>query len=196
MRREGRQHGMVVHREIYSGFNKPKRLLNELKSVPTTKFMTRVSSKPTNHSRYTGRWSYGCLCPRCGDRNATLPINKSRGKAKGTHKLRHYNDVAVNHLLVSQRLIGSANLAHWVRFNHGSANWLLSQLTDHDYGDVDIDCHDEFDEDYDVYLDDHEVENGLIGDQKQEEEVDLGFYLVEFVRESDGEGDWCFIGDF
>ncbi|KAJ1701803.1 hypothetical protein LUZ63_001582 [Rhynchospora breviuscula] len=192
---------MVLYRELYSGINKPKtRIVNKLQTVPTTKFMTRVSSKPTNHSRYTSKWTYGCGCPLCS--NCSWPTNKSRSKAKGTHKLRHRADVAVNHLLVSQRLVGSSNRAHWVRFDCGSANWLLSQLTYDDYGDLDIDCHDEHDDDYesyDKYWHDNEVGethgNGLTI-EKQEAEVDMGFCFVEFIRVLDDEDAWCLIGDF
>lgn len=43
--------------------------------------------------------------------------------------------MALNHLLVSQRLVGSASYrTRCVRFDHGSANWLLSQLTGDDGG--------------------------------------------------------------
>lgn len=91
MKREGRQHGMVRCFEILRPpFNPKSRIINQFSSPPTAGFYTKVSSKPTNHSKFTGK----CGKPRCF-RCHTHPVCNSKDKAKGTQKLKSY-DVSMN----------------------------------------------------------------------------------------------------
>ncbi|KAJ3679833.1 hypothetical protein LUZ60_016111 [Juncus effusus] len=168
MRRKGRQHGMVIYREIHPNSSKPKsKITNEFKTRPTTKFMTRVSSKPTNHSRYTTRPWYMCNCRLCS-------------KAKGADK--HKDDVSVNHLLISYS---------WVRFDSMSASSILNQLEYDTYGEYNL-----YDENSDGDYERAE-ENCLVRSSfKEEDEEEMGFDYVEFVKELDGEDDnWCLVGE-
>ncbi|KAI3969138.1 hypothetical protein MKW92_052885 [Papaver armeniacum] len=66
MKREGRQHGMarsyMVLPEPLNPTPKSK-IVNALESRPTAGAYTKVSSKPTNHSKFTGK----CGVARCAD---------------------------------------------------------------------------------------------------------------------------------
>jgi hypothetical protein len=141
---------MVIFHERYSESSRGKyRILNKLETVPTTKFMTKVSSKPTNHSRYTSR----CHRPRCYGCNDwschNYPINKARIKAKGKHKNHCQRDIAANHLLVSHRLVGPGHGKQWIRFDSGSAESILDQLNGTDY-ECFMDCYVGYIDDYDT----------------------------------------------
>ncbi|XP_039126204.1 uncharacterized protein LOC120262193 [Dioscorea cayenensis subsp. rotundata] len=86
MRREGRQHGMVItHIVISPPFNSnPKsRILNKLEAPVIAGVYAKVSSKPTNHSKFTGR----CSKTMCSARHLR-PACKSKAKAKGHRKFR------------------------------------------------------------------------------------------------------------
>ncbi|ONK57586.1 uncharacterized protein A4U43_C09F2010 [Asparagus officinalis] len=78
MRREGKQHGLVrTHVILPWAVNSPRsnsRVVNKLEGPPTAGAFTRVSSKPTNHSKFTG--SNGC------SRDKPKPKNKSNGPKK------------------------------------------------------------------------------------------------------------------
>lgn len=66
----------------------------------------RVSGKPTNHSRLTGKCKVvGCL--KCHD---SLPLNKSRGKGKGRIK-RLVSDIPSTHLLSDWRVCKPSSLS-------------------------------------------------------------------------------------
>ncbi|KAA8548180.1 hypothetical protein F0562_004559 [Nyssa sinensis] len=58
------------------------RYINRFDSPPTGGLFTKVSPKPTNHSKYTGK----CNRPRCAGCHMH-PARKSKDKAKGTQKL-------------------------------------------------------------------------------------------------------------
>lgn len=97
MKREGRQHGMVrTYRIIPSPWNpRPEtRFINELDFPPTAGLFTKVSSKPTNHSKFTGK----CGKPRCSGCRLH-PVQKAKDKAKGSHKLKS------NRLLIDRPLV-------------------------------------------------------------------------------------------
>ncbi|XP_015971414.1 uncharacterized protein LOC107494889 [Arachis duranensis] len=84
MKREGRQHGMVrTYIILPSPLNpRPKtRPVTQLDSPPTAGLFTKVSSKPTNHSKFTGK----CGTPRCTGCHLH-PACKSKDKTKGTQK--------------------------------------------------------------------------------------------------------------
>ncbi|KAM3355132.1 hypothetical protein ACQJBY_025739 [Aegilops geniculata] len=107
MKREGFQHGVVrVNRNkllrVAGGTNGDAAAAAlELAGVA----YARAPSKPTNASRDTGR----CRRPRCAGCHVH-PAAKARDKAKGAHKLRA-SDVALNHRLVSWRLVDGAGPA-------------------------------------------------------------------------------------
>ncbi|KAF3334244.1 hypothetical protein FCM35_KLT20848 [Carex littledalei] len=199
MRREGRQHGMVLCFEIYPGFSNPSsRRVNEFKTVPTTNFMTKVSSKPTNHSRFTSK----CGSPRCGGCH-DRPVSKARTKVKKAHKHRRH-DVAMNQLLVSHRLVGPGCGARWVRLDGQSARGLLNQLTSslYDYDEFDNERY-EMSHGYSDALSmfDEEERAGAarfsVLEREEEVEHDTGFCFVDFVRElaEDDVDGWCLVGE-
>ncbi|XP_047310037.1 uncharacterized protein LOC124913669 [Impatiens glandulifera] len=85
MKREGRQHGMVRTYQVrppefYRG---PQPRYNRSDSPSTAGLFTKVSPKPTNHSKYTSK----CRKPICNCCH-NLPVCKSKTKSKGTQKLR------------------------------------------------------------------------------------------------------------
>ncbi|XP_057481499.1 uncharacterized protein LOC130768452 [Actinidia eriantha] len=104
MKREGRQHGLVRSYPILPSPLNPRpesRFVTRFDSPPTAGLFTRVSSKPTNHSKYTGR------CGRVGCVDCRLhTASKSKAKAKGTQKLLSC-DVVSNHRLVTWRVVDS-----------------------------------------------------------------------------------------
>ncbi|KAI3902572.1 hypothetical protein MKW92_015513 [Papaver armeniacum] len=86
MKREGRQHGMVRSFLVLPSPLNPtpkSKIVNALDSRPTAGAFTKVSRKPTNHSKFTGK----CGVARCTDCHIN-PGNKSKDKAKGTQKLK------------------------------------------------------------------------------------------------------------
>ncbi|KAA0037631.1 putative Calcium-binding site [Cucumis melo var. makuwa] len=88
MKREGRQHGMVrTYRIIPSPWNpRPEtRFVNELDFPPTAGLFTKVSSKPTNHSKFTGK----CSKPRCSGCRLH-PVQKAKDKTKGSRKFKFH----------------------------------------------------------------------------------------------------------
>ncbi|KAI9121607.1 hypothetical protein K1719_008640 [Acacia pycnantha] len=99
MKREGRQHGMVRSCPILPPHLNPRpktRFVNRLESPPTAGLFSKVPSKPTNHSKFTGK----CALPRCNACHVT-PSSKSRHKAKGALKLK------------SSDVVGNARLSSW-----------------------------------------------------------------------------------
>ncbi|XP_058186340.1 uncharacterized protein LOC131303478 [Rhododendron vialii] len=133
MRREGRQHGMVRNYPILGPPFNPRpesRYLNRFDSPPTAGLFTKVSSKPTNHSKFTGI----CGRPKCTGCHAH-PVSKSRPKAKGTQKLRSC-DVVSNHRLVSWRVVDSNP---GLKFSGFSAGGILDHLDRDNMGDFDDD---------------------------------------------------------
>ncbi|XP_022869827.1 uncharacterized protein LOC111389172 [Olea europaea var. sylvestris] len=84
MKREGRQHGTVRTTAILPPPLRPvARHFNKLGSPPTAGMFTKVSSKPTNHSKFTSK----CGRPRCNGCHIH-PACKAKDKAKGAKKLR------------------------------------------------------------------------------------------------------------
>ncbi|KAH7511111.1 hypothetical protein FEM48_ZijujUnG0043600 [Ziziphus jujuba var. spinosa] len=120
MKREGRQHGMVrTYRILPSPLN-PRpgtRFVNQLDTPPTAGLFTKVSSKPTNHSKFTGKCGKA-HCTGCHMHSAC----KAKDKTKGTQKIRSC-DVISNHRLVTWR--GRQGL----NFSGYSASGLLDQLS-------------------------------------------------------------------
>ncbi|KAK1410065.1 hypothetical protein QVD17_36598 [Tagetes erecta] len=85
MKREGRQHGVVRSYPILpTPLSRQRRYVKTVdsSSVAAGTF-TKVSTRPTNHSKFTGK----CGTARCLGCHMH-PVCKSKNKAKGTMKLR------------------------------------------------------------------------------------------------------------
>uniref|UniRef100_A0A1J3JGY0 Uncharacterized protein n=1 Tax=Noccaea caerulescens TaxID=107243 RepID=A0A1J3JGY0_NOCCA len=82
MKREGRQHGVVrTLMVIPSDLNlRPK---NRFDSPPGFGVFTKVPSKPTNHSKFTGK----CEKSKWSNWHGSPATTKSAGKSKGHRKL-------------------------------------------------------------------------------------------------------------
>ncbi|KAH6758563.1 histone-lysine N-methyltransferase trithorax-like protein [Perilla frutescens var. hirtella] len=100
MKRQGRQHGMV---RTYPEPPRKQRSLNEVRSPPTAGLFAKVSSKPTNHSKFTGK----CGRSKCYDCHIH-PASKSKDKVKGAQKIRSSLDVVSNYRLITWRVVDSA----------------------------------------------------------------------------------------
>ncbi|KAF5770030.1 hypothetical protein HanRHA438_Chr14g0665781 [Helianthus annuus] len=84
MKREGRQHGVVRSYPILpTPLSRQRRYIKTVDSASVTGLFTKVSSKPTNQSKFTGK----CATARCLGCHIH-PVCKSKDKAKGTMKLR------------------------------------------------------------------------------------------------------------
>ncbi|CAN0910328.1 hypothetical protein LINGRAHAP2_LOCUS26230 [Linum grandiflorum] len=134
---------------------------------PTAGVFAKVSRKPTNHSKFTGK----CGVPRCKECHIH-PCTKSKDKAKGTHKSRS-QDVASNHRLVTWRVVDGGHLSH---SNGFSASGMLDRLVDSDrYFDAD----------------DEEARREIDDDVNDEIEEHMSFCDVGFVVEQ--VEDWCLV---
>ncbi|MCI06559.1 hypothetical protein A2U01_0027619 [Trifolium medium] len=81
MKREGKQHGMVRTYLILPNPIPGTRFITRFDSPPIAGLFTKVPSKPTNHSKFTGK----CCTSRCtGCR--LHPVSKSKNKSKGNSK--------------------------------------------------------------------------------------------------------------
>ncbi|KAL6288183.1 hypothetical protein ACE6H2_012573 [Prunus campanulata] len=123
MKSEGRrQHGMFrPYRVLPDPLNlRPgTRHVNKFDSPPTAGLFTKVATKPTNHSKFTGK----CGKPRCTECHIH-PASKTKDKTKGNHKLKS-SDVLSNHRLV--------------KFSGSSATGILVHLSTSDYDNNDDD---------------------------------------------------------
>ncbi|GAB2279337.1 hypothetical protein Dimus_013979 [Dionaea muscipula] len=166
MKRQGRQHGAVRTYWIlqlqssssHRGLT-PARIISDSDLPPTFGLYTRVTTKPDNHSKFTGK----CGQPRCFGCHSH-PVSKSVHKSKGSHKLRSH-DVALNHRLVSWRVVDnggySSGPAGSNNLRGSSASRILDQLASPRNGDDD-----------DYY--DYESESDY-----QEEEEEDGHMIME-----------------
>ncbi|RZC94017.1 hypothetical protein C5167_016712 [Papaver somniferum] len=141
MKRESRQHGMVrSYMVLPSPLNPtPKsKIVNALESRPTAGAYTKVSRKPTNHSKFTGK----CGVARCTDCQIN-PGSKSKDKAKGTQKLKSCR-VAMNQQSLAWSVV-DANNGNGFNYDSKSATGILAAISsgeyfdDYYYGDDDID---------------------------------------------------------
>ncbi|VFQ96850.1 unnamed protein product [Cuscuta campestris] len=88
MKREGRQHGLVPTCPVlHPRPPQPKHIYSSCTAGP----FARVSPKPTNHSKFTGK----CARAKCLECHVTS-AGKAKGKAKGTLKQRSADAVADN----------------------------------------------------------------------------------------------------
>ncbi|XP_058103677.1 uncharacterized protein LOC131247371 [Magnolia sinica] len=202
MKREGRQHGMVRTQMILPPpwNSKPgRKVVNEFDSRPTAGLYTKVSSKPSNHSKFTGK----CERPRCMGCH-THPACKSSHKAKGSRKIKSC-DVATNHRLITWRVVDKGV---GLNYTGTSASGVLSHLSGKYWDEVD----DEVEygeegvvEDADAFVDGPVMEcsdaksTDVIGPgavEIEEEGGEMDFYAVGFVWDCmDDDGDWCLVGE-
>ncbi|XP_058186643.1 uncharacterized protein LOC131303675 isoform X2 [Rhododendron vialii] len=186
-KREGRQRGTVRKYPILGPSFHPRpdpRFTNRPDSPLAAGLFAKVSQKPTNQSKFTGK----CSRPRCG-RCHTYPVSKSRTKEKGTQKLQSC-DVVSNHRLVRLWAVDSNPRLKFAGF---SASGVLAHL-EREYLNMDDDD-DYVDEVYEesfelAYHDSLELEiaSGAVdikdwdNENKGDVEVeDLGFYDAEIV---------------
>ncbi|XP_023741520.1 uncharacterized protein LOC111889604 [Lactuca sativa] len=83
MKREGRQHGFVRSYIIFPTPLSQQRRVKTVDSASVAGLFTKVSRKPTNQSKFTGK----CGKARCIGCHIH-PATKSKDKTKGTMKLR------------------------------------------------------------------------------------------------------------
>lgn len=184
MKREGRQHGVVRTYRVLPALLNPRpetRHVNKFDSLPTAGLFTKVSTKPNNHSKFTGK----CTKPRCTECHIH-PACKSKDKTKGNQKLKS-SDVVANHRLVTWRVVdGRPGL----NFSGSSASEILDHLSSDYYDNShDGDGEDEIDDD-ELRVDFNDVdEKGSNG-----EEV-MGFCNVDYVFDYQIEEDegWCLV---
>ncbi|KAK4417847.1 hypothetical protein Salat_2197400 [Sesamum alatum] len=170
MKREGRQHGMVRNYPILSTPLDPRprrRHLNELSSPPTAGLFTKVSTKPTNHSKFTGK----CGRPMCRDCHSH-PVSKSKDKAKGAQKMKSASDVVSNYRLISWRVVDASPRPPGLKLTGFSATTLLDYI---DYMD-----HHSYEADYNDYDDIINVEDSDYHDNYQ-----VSYPSVEIIEEDD-----------
>ncbi|PIN17818.1 hypothetical protein CDL12_09522 [Handroanthus impetiginosus] len=189
MKRQGRQHGVVrTYPTLSDPWNpRPKpRNLNRLTSPPTAGLFTKVSSKPTNHSKFTGK----CGRAKCHDCHIH-PACKSKDKVKGAHKIRSSSDVESNHRLITWRVVDASP---GLKLSGFSASGVLDFLSNND----DIDCG--YEDDYNDDDDDLEIEEAAGYDVKNEgvkdedEDDRMSFCEVGFIWQPvDGDESWCLV---
>ncbi|XP_010528196.1 PREDICTED: uncharacterized protein LOC104805351 [Tarenaya hassleriana] len=204
MKREGRQHGMVrTYRILPPPLNPRPGLtpVNSLTSPPTAGLFTKVPSKPTNHSKFTGK----CGQARCLDCHLH-PTTKAKVKTKGETKLRSY-DFASTYKLLTWRVAGGRSGS---KFSGVSATGILDLMSEDKYGedydnDNDYDCEEAEEEtkingdggenDYDNEDDGAHDDGDGDGDNDNEQmrDYDVGVVIghVEDTEEED-EG-WCLV---
>ncbi|KAK8534092.1 hypothetical protein V6N13_028225 [Hibiscus sabdariffa] len=197
MRREGRQHGMVrAYRILPSPWNprSEPRYVQQFDSPPTAGLFTKVSTKPTNHSKFTGK----CGRPRCVGCHMH-PACKSKDKTKGSHKLR------------SSEMVSSSRLISWRvvdgKLGFNDYGFSASRILDHLSNDYDDD-HDDDDDGFKVNsqplgeMEDYEgeIEENMVDHNKDDDVKNDGAYVdvdddVKFVLDKDLEEEgWCLVG--
>ncbi|KAJ7970715.1 Histone-lysine N-methyltransferase trithorax-like protein [Quillaja saponaria] len=191
MKREGRQHGMVRSCRILPSPVNPRpntRFVNKFDSPPTAGLFTKVTTKPTNHSKFTGK----CGTPRCTGCHLH-PACKSKDKTKGTQKLKS-SDSDSNYKFITWRVVDDK---HGLSFSGFSATGIVDHLSskcldDEEEEDQKDDYNDFTDEyrtlygSYESYGDDR---NGIGG------ESDISFcdgedFVLDQVEEDEG---WCLV---
>ncbi|KAL0331906.1 UNVERIFIED_CONTAM: hypothetical protein Scaly_2092100 [Sesamum calycinum] len=193
MKREGRQHGMVRNYLIQSNPLDPRprrRTLNELTSPPTAGLFTKVSTKPTNHSKFTGK----CGRPMCRGCHSH-PVSKSRDKAKGAQKIKSASDVVSNYRLITWRVVDARPGLKLTGF---SATSVLDYI---DYMDRDYEADDNYDADINVEDSHHDHQVSYPSIEIIEEDDDNtndginedAMSFCEVVEDEDEDEDWCLV---
>ncbi|KAJ4974807.1 hypothetical protein NE237_007981 [Protea cynaroides] len=219
MRREGRQHGVVrtfvVTKDMTAFaaakdmtafaaipyYNSKNRVVNRFDTPATAGNFMKVSSKPTNHSKPTGK----CSRPRCqGCR--FHPVYKSKDKAKGSHKERSYdlvNSIGWNGVGLSYAGFSATAILDQLasRHDHWDDNYDDEEEVEYDLDDVYNQTHDcSYLEDISPALIVREIQeiDHEAGEEEEEEEDDdddrMSFCEVGFVFELVDEG-WCVVAE-
>ncbi|KAK2969779.1 hypothetical protein RJ640_028059 [Escallonia rubra] len=189
MKREGRQHGMVRTQCIVPApFNsRPGPRYNRSDSSATAGLFTKVSRKPTNHSKFTGK----CGKPKCRCCH-TDPANKAKDKVKGTRKIRsaeaRYDTRCVDWVVGSARpelsFSGSSATEFLYELNRDSDHLDRTlQIESCGYASWSSDC----EEDEETRSDADEVDGRDVDDMSY---CDAGLVLEQV--EDDDEG-WCLV---
>ncbi|XP_010450629.1 PREDICTED: uncharacterized protein LOC104732747 [Camelina sativa] len=207
MKREGKQHGMVrTYRVLPPSLNpRPEsKLVNPLTSRPTAGLFTKVSSKPTNHSKFTGK----CGQARCLECHMH-PITKSKAKTKGSSKVRSSD---VSYKMLTWQVASGREARPGLKLSGFSATGILDLMSD-DYG---YDHDDEYDEEDEEEEDENrgcvveeivKIQSDDDDDGQTDEDIsheddddegrmsfcDVGMMMMmEHVEEFDEEG-WCLV---
>ncbi|KAI4387719.1 hypothetical protein MLD38_000130 [Melastoma candidum] len=159
------------------------RILNTIDSPPTAGLFVKVPTRPTNHSKFTGK----CSRARCLDCHLH-PAHKSKDKTKGSNKIKSLD------ILGRQRVSWRVVDGHPAGSLSGvSATGLLDGL-------VDYDC----DDDEGLICrglvpaagDEEDSCESLAGQDRCEHNgSELEFYKVGFELDHIEEGDWCLVRD-
>ncbi|XP_012840494.1 PREDICTED: uncharacterized protein LOC105960827 [Erythranthe guttata] len=177
---------------------RPKpRNANQLGSPPTAGLFTRVSSKPTNHSKFTGK----CGRPKCRGCHDCPPA-KSKDKVKGAHKVRSSSEIVSGSRFKLTGVSASGVVDYLDKYDVD---------VDVDADDIDIDIDADIDVDYDQEIeisstDVFEIE-GLVDvgiravvldvdndDDDDEDDDVMSFYEVGFNwGPVDGDESWCLV---
>ncbi|CAL5191679.1 unnamed protein product [Lathyrus oleraceus] len=148
MKREGKQHGMVRTYRVLPNPNHGTRFVTRFDSPPTAGLFTKVPSKPTNHSKFTGK----CGKARCT--NCRLhPISKSKNKSKGSFK--HFQ-------IMDQPGLKFIGLSATGTLNHIS-NWYVDDDDEEDESVIDY-VDDVKDESVVDHVDDDDVKDESVVD--------------------------------
>ncbi|KAF9666290.1 hypothetical protein SADUNF_Sadunf16G0214300 [Salix dunnii] len=201
MRREGRPHGMVRAYSLLPSPWNPKpggdKKFNQFDTPTTAGVFTRVSSKPTNHSKFTGK----CGKPRCSECHMQ-PCCKAKHKTKGSHKVKSKDFLSnSNAQFITWRVV---NGPHGSNLSGFSATGMLNQLAstgDHDYADDEED--DSGDENDQEFVDDDDenyigdyVNTKNIEEEEEEEEDGVSYCDVGFeVDIAEGDEEWCLVAE-
>ncbi|EXC31394.1 hypothetical protein L484_017676 [Morus notabilis] len=201
MKREGRQHGMVrTYRILPTPLNpKPEtQFVNRFDSPATAGLFTRVPSKPTNHSKFTGK----CSQPRCNGCHLH-PTCKAKDKTKGNQKLKS-RDVVSNYKLLTWRVVDSRP---GLNFSGVSATRIVDHMSSYHLHDHDLDGEEEEVGDYvkDPTVGFNPIQSGveISNADRDDDQVDHGdddeemsFCDVGFVLEQvEGDDGWCLVGE-
>ncbi|XP_030531076.1 uncharacterized protein LOC115741338 [Rhodamnia argentea] len=200
MKREGRQHGMVRSYRILPAPLNPRpnsRFVNRFESPPAAGLFVKVPSRPTNHSKFTGK----CTRPRCTDCHLH-PACKSKDKTKGNNKNKSFNVVS-SHQFISWRVVDGQPGLNYSGF---SATGLADHLA-HAYKDYDDEeCEPGNDYERDDYKDGdhfssptadglkHKDHDGSNNDGREDDDDKLSFCEVGFEWNQVEDG-WCMIGE-
>lgn len=136
MKREGRQHGVVrTYAILPDPFYQPRRHVQTVDSASVTGLFTKVSRKPTNQSKFTGK------CGKSGCNGCHVhPASKSKDKTKGTMKLRSIgsdhdvNDYSAAGISATSALAFDPNYEDIDVYDDGAINDYDYDYDDYDYG--------------------------------------------------------------
>jgi hypothetical protein len=195
MRREGRPHGMVRAYAVLPPPWNPKpggdRKFNKFDTPTTAGLFTKVSSKPTNHSKFTGK----CGKPRCLECHLQ-PCCKAKHKTKGSHKVKSQDVLSnSNAQFIAWRVV---NGRHGSNLSGFSATGMLNHLAstgDHDHADEVDDSGHEIDQEF-VDDDDENYIGDGVNIKNIEEEDGMSYCDVGFeVDLAEGDEDWCLVAE-